>query len=101
MRWNDWAASRSNGTRGIAAALLEAAIYLNAAVTSFDVAREVGVLDGARPRVVYGVYDLANVRVRAVPSTDIPFGDAPVHAADFAAISSRLAEAVLAKLPAG
>jgi carbonic anhydrase len=76
-------------------ALLETAIYYNAAVTAFDVAREVGALGG--PKVVYGIYDLSAARVRAAPSYDVAFGDAPAHADDFAEIGRQLSAAVRAK----
>jgi len=78
-------------------ALLGMAVYLNAAVTAFDVAREVRPLAGDGVRVVYGVYDLANVRVRAVPGGDATFGDAPTRAEDFIELGTRLARAVLAQ----
>jgi carbonic anhydrase len=88
------AVKRQSGYRD---ALVETAVYLNAAVTAFDVAREVGSLQVPRPRVVYGVYDLAGVRVRSTPGGDATFGDAPAHADEFAEIAIRLAEAVVAK----
>jgi carbonic anhydrase len=49
-------------------ALVEAAIYLNAAITAYDVRREVDRLAGDAVRVVYGVFDLVQQRVRARPS---------------------------------
>jgi carbonic anhydrase len=82
-------------------ALLEAAVYLNAAVTAYDLAREVRPLDPAEHPVVYGVYDLANVRVRAEPGGAATFAAAPARAEDFTDLGSRLATAVLAKWKSG
>jgi carbonic anhydrase len=83
------------------AALLEAAVYLNAAVTGFDVRREVAAPSQDRTRVVYGVFDLVEQRVRALPvnaSPDAtPFGDVPSGPEAFKDLGTRVAEAVVAK----
>ncbi len=86
-------------------ALVEAAIYLNAAITAFDVRREVDRLAGDAVRVVYGVFDLVQQRVRAWPAPTasegpgpIPvFADVPDGPDDFGAISTEIARAVAAR----
>jgi carbonic anhydrase len=78
-------------------ALIDVAVHLNAAITAYDLAFEERLREGPDLRVVYGVYDLADVRVRAWPAADAPvFTDAPARAEDFAAVSRRVAEAVVA-----
>ncbi len=54
---------------GYRAAMIETAVYLNAAITAYDVRREVDriVADGSAPVVVYGVFDLVRQRVGALP----------------------------------
>lgn len=89
--------------------LIETATYLNAAVTAFDVQREVRSIVGAPPGVAYCVYDLRQLRVRSQPSTGGPadgapmFGQAPERPDDFLDLGVRLAERVLARpdRPAG
>ena len=86
-------------------ALIEAAVYLNAAITAFDVRREVDRLVGDAVPVVYGVFDLVQQRVRARPCGDsgdgpgpIPiFADVPAGPDDFAAIGLEIARAVAAR----
>lgn len=99
---------------GFRAAILETAVYLNAAVTAFDLRREIRDLGRADLPVVYGVYDLGTLRVQSVPAavpasagrprgtpqppaSDAPLlGAAPEHAEDFTELSNRLAQAVVA-----
>ncbi len=50
------------------AALVETAVYLNAAITAYDVRRELDSLPTAGTRVVYGVFDLVEQRVRGRPA---------------------------------
>jgi carbonic anhydrase len=86
-------------------ALVETAIYLNAAITAYDVRREVDRLDVESVRVVYGVFDLVEQRVRARPAGSagdgpgpIPvFADVPGGPDDFGAISAEIAAAVAAR----
>ena len=52
---------------GYRAALIETAVYLNAALTAFDVRKEIDAIDGHSVRVVYGVFDLVDQRVHALP----------------------------------
>ena len=85
--------------------LIEMTVYLNAAVTAFDLRREVQPLVESPLRVVYGVYDLQSLRVRASPdkpgddvrSVDGALAEAPAHAEDFADIAALLAERVATK----
>jgi carbonic anhydrase len=86
-------------------ALVETAIYLNAAITAYDVRREVDRHAGDAVRVVYGVFDLVQQRVRGRPagaaSEDpgpIPIlADVPSGPDDFGAISAEIAAAVAAR----
>jgi carbonic anhydrase len=86
-------------------ALAEAAIYLNAAITAYDVRREVDRLDVEAVRVVYGVFDLVQQRVRARPAAaegeepgPIPvFAEVPGGPDQFGAISAEIAGAVAAR----
>ena len=86
------------------AALIEAAIYVNAAITAYDVRREIDRLGGSAVRVVYGVFDLIQHRVRARPVTSsgdgpgrIPiFSDVPGGPDEFGAIGTEIARAVAA-----
>ena len=54
---------------GFRAAMIETSVFLNAALTAFDVRREVDLCpgDGPRPKVVYGVFDIATQTVRSRP----------------------------------
>jgi carbonic anhydrase len=83
------------------AALLDVAVYLNAAVTAYDVRREMTGPVGDRPRVVFGVFDLISQRVQALPgnasTADPPFGDVPDGPEAFSNLGARLAEAALSK----
>ncbi|MFN0050863.1 MAG: carbonic anhydrase [Planctomycetales bacterium] len=82
--------------------LIEAAVYLNAAVTAFDLHREVQSLGSTSIRVVYGVYDLVTLRVLALPeernrppTLKSSFGDAPQSSEDFVRLATALAERLL------
>ena len=87
------------------AALVEAAVYLNAAITAYDVRREVDRLAGDATRVVYGVFDLVQQRVRARPAGaegdgpgPIPvFADVPSGPDDFGTLGAEIARAVVAR----
>jgi carbonic anhydrase len=94
-------ASRGPGFRTL---LLETAIYLNAAVTAFDVRRELGGLGSSTLRVVYGVYDLVSQRVRALPagkagdgSVEPCSGDAPESAEELTDLSTRVVQRIRAR----
>jgi carbonic anhydrase len=51
--------------------LVEAAVYLNAAITAFEVKREIESQGFHHLKVVYGVYDLTKLRVHARTDHDI------------------------------
>ncbi len=90
---------RKKGYRG---ALMETAVYLNAALTAFDVRKEIDSLDSTSVRVVYGVFDLADQKVHDLPhrarDTNEPiFGTVPAIPRDFTALGDQLAEAVQAR----
>ncbi|MCA9055060.1 MAG: hypothetical protein KDA75_14560 [Planctomycetaceae bacterium] len=79
--------------------LITAASFLNAAVTAFDVQREVRDLVGSDVGVAYGVYNVARSRVSALPLTDDgsstpTFGSAPASADGL----TKLAEEIAARL---
>jgi carbonic anhydrase len=80
-------------------ALLEATVYLNAAVTAFDLRREIAALDGGGLRVAYSVYDLFALRVHATPPgtgvTPPMFGAVPERAEDFIDLGTRLAKCIV------
>jgi len=89
---------------GYRQALVEVAVYLNAALTAYDLQREIqGVGGGQGLRVVFGVCDLGDLRVRACPdappSPGAPpratFAEAPQRAEDFVALAARVAERVV------
>ena len=86
---------------GYRAALVEMAVYLNAAITAFDVSRELQAPKAERSQVVYGVFDLVSQRVRALPAMSATagpaFGEVPVGTERFGDLGIRLAEAVVAK----
>ncbi|MGP0063967.1 MAG: carbonic anhydrase [Isosphaeraceae bacterium] len=84
------------------AALIETAVYLNAAITAYDVRRELNPTKNAGPRVVYGVFDLVKQRVfarpvapAADPAEPFPiFADVPRDADAFNDLSTELARTV-------
>lgn len=87
--------------------LIEAAVYLNAAVTAHDLRREIRSLGNSKIRVVYGVYDLTTLRIRAQPgdaavAAGLPaaFADAPECADDLVKIGQGLAELLVAQVEA-
>ena len=77
---------------GYRTALRDMAVYMNAAVTAFDLQREIRNHNDSPLEVVDSVYDLATVRVRAnldEPSTT--FAPAPRSADDFITLGQSLA----------
>ena len=80
-------------------ALKEVAVYLNAAITAFDLRREVAAFGTDAMRVVYGVYDLATLYVTAAPTAqpiDPSFADAPKQE-ELTDLADKLVQAVVAK----
>ncbi len=87
---------------GYREALVETAVYLNAALTAFDVRREIQAFDGISVRVVYGVFDLIDQKVHALPhhaqdEGEPIFGGVPESPPDFTALGDQLARAVQAR----
>lgn len=83
--------------------LIETSVFLNAAITGYDLTREVTALCLPKLRVVYGVFDLSDMVVRALPRGpedatkcgDSSFGLAPSNAEDFLQIAERIVGAAL------
>ncbi len=81
---------------GYRAALWEMTVYLNAALTAHDLAREIGPLRGQGPlKVVYGVYEIETQTVGASPRGEATFAQASANFEELLALGDRLAEAVL------
>jgi carbonic anhydrase len=78
--------------------LIETAVYLNAAITAFDVRREIKHPLASDKRVVYSVFDLVDQRVRSHPANDASmFADVPGGPDDFSELGARIATAVLGR----
>jgi carbonic anhydrase len=87
---------------GYRSALIETAVYLNAALTAFDVRKEISTIDGHSVRVVYGVFGLDGQRVHSLPpgaGDDEPpiFGSVPTTSQEFTNLGDAIASAVLAR----
>jgi len=87
------------GHPGYRAALVETAIYLNAALTAFDVQKEIAAIEGHMVQTVYGVFDLVDQRVHAQPYrknavAEATFGQVPSSTEEFTALGERIATAV-------
>ena len=83
-------------------ALIETAVYINAALTAFDVRREVDLIAGSsRVGVVYGVFDLVDLWVRSRPDHDHdeppPFAQVADSPADLEAIGDGIVTAIVAR----
>ena len=84
--------------------LISTSIYLNAAVTAFDVQREVRDIRGDDVQIAFGVYNVSRSRVSALPlereDSDSPtFLPAPGSAEEFAALASRVVERLVETEP--
>jgi hypothetical protein len=80
------------------AALLERAVNLNAAITAYDVQRELKLPLGSDTRVVYGVFDRAGQCVRSHPTKELPiFAEVPTGPDDFSKIAIQIARSALAR----
>ena len=82
--------------------MLETAVYLNAALTAYDVRKEVESIDHKSVRVVYGVFDLADQKVHALPrhihdEESSTFGQVPATAEEFTTLADQIARGVLAR----
>ena len=83
-------------------ALVETAVYLNAALTAFDVQNEIKAIQGHKVRTVYGVFDLVDQRVHALPHrksnvAETTFGQVPSSSEEFTALGERIAAAAYPK----
>lgn len=84
--------------------LLQASVFLNAAITAYDLSREAHSLNLDDLEVKYGICDLRTLVVRSTPgsaeSNDGPsLGAAPQRSEDFAELSERIVRDVLAANP--
>jgi carbonic anhydrase len=87
---------------GYRTALIETAVYLNAALTAFDVRREVEMFQSdSRIKVVYGVFDLADQRLRSQPDQGEepppPFAEVAARPGDLEDIGDRIVTAIVAR----
>ncbi len=85
-------------TPGYRDVLVECAVYLNAAITAYDVQREIKTRSGAGDtRVVYSVFDLIDQRVRSRPGEAGPvFASVPSGPDEFNELGNILAANLLA-----
>lgn len=108
VRGADKHLSRSGGSgvqrkSGYRAALIETAVYLNAALTAYDVQREIEAIGTVEDvRVVYGVFDLADQRIHALPhhspeDEEPVFGEVPRDSEGFSKLGERIVHAVRAR----
>jgi carbonic anhydrase len=81
-------------------ALLEAAVFLNAAITSYDVQRELKIPPANDTRVVYGVFDLVAQHLRSHPRQESPiFADTPTGAEGLSQVADAIAASILGERP--
>jgi hypothetical protein len=76
--------------------------YLNAALTAFDVRKEIQTIEGHSVRVVYGVFGLDGKRFHALPpgkgdAEPALFGSVPSTSFEFTNLGDAIASAVLAQ----
>lgn len=84
--------------------LIKASIFLNAAVTAFDVQREVSDIKDHPMPISFGVYDVSRSRVSALPLSlsggEAPtFLPAPASADDFADLATQVVESLMGPAP--
>jgi carbonic anhydrase len=76
--------------------LIESAVFLNAAITAFDVQRELKLPPVKDIRVVYGVFDLVAQHIRSHPKkSDAIFANAPGGPEDFNRVALEIAKTLL------
>jgi len=82
--------------------LIEMAVYLNAAITAYDLQREISSLGITTLPIVFGVYELSTMRVQGLPSdrsrppsSESNFSAAPSSSDEFAELGNRLAKRLL------
>ena len=71
------------------------AVYMNAALTAHDLARELDATDIDSKEVVYGVYDLTTQLVESAPRHPETFAPAPKDAAEFSSLADLLVESIM------
>jgi carbonic anhydrase len=87
---------------GYRVALVEATVYLNAALTAFDVRQAIAAFNATSVRVVYSVFNLDHHNVNALPHADYDvkettFGHVPSTPEEFTDLGEQLVKAVLAR----
>jgi carbonic anhydrase len=91
-----------SGRPGYRIALRNLAVYLNAAMTAFELRRELRMEGENQLEVVFAVYDLASVTVRAHPAgmpgeshpSKVTFAQPPSSAEDFGTLAVRWAQSM-------
>ena len=85
-------------------ALIETAVYLNAAIAAYDLRREMRALENSEMEVLFGVYNLESQQVCGCPpcahqsGSTLPLAlSAPRQADDFVELANSIAGGVLAK----
>ncbi len=83
-------------------ALIEASVYLNAAIASFDLQREARSATGSQVKAYYGVCDIGTMVVRELPTSDPAsppqLSPAPADAKLFVSLTDKIVAAVAAGL---
>ena len=80
---------------GDKAALGLVAVFLNAALTAHDLARELNLGEDDGLEVVYGVNDLVSQRVEAAPGHKATFAPAPKDHGEFSALADLVVDSIL------
>jgi len=75
--------------------LWQMAVYMNAALTAHDLARELGPAESETMKVVYGVYDLSSQKVEATPGHTETFAPPPRNAEEFSALADLLVDSIV------
>ena len=87
--------------------LIELTVYLNAAITSYQLQQEVRSMGSSQMRICYGVYDLADGHVRACPAPglEVPcrsggiFSDPPESPEGFVDLAREWVQQILGRNP--
>lgn len=88
--------------------LITTAVYLNAAVTAWDLQREVNTVSAEPLPVSYAVYDMGKTRVSSLPlvtqedvNSTAVFACAPTNSDDFVEIATRVATRLIGRRSSG
>jgi carbonic anhydrase len=88
---------------GYRGSLITAAVYLNSAITAFDLQREANAAMAEQVKAYYGVCDIGTMLVCDLPTPsdarDPRLSPAPKDAASFIALADRVVKTVVARLP--